>query len=125
MFLGGAQDALGLRRDDGQHQGRRQSHGQYGHVGTDTWPADTKGVGSAEAPRGALGHWIHIKDTKIENYQAIVPTTWNASPRDPAGQHRCLRGSSAGDADGERRAAAGDPADDSQLRSLSGLREST
>ena len=50
-----------------------------------TWPADTKGVGMAEAPRGALGHWIHIKDTKIENYQAIVPTTWNASPRDPAG----------------------------------------
>jgi hydrogenase large subunit len=50
-----------------------------------TWPADTKGVGMAEAPRGALGHWIHIKDTKIDNYQAIVPTTWNASPRDPAG----------------------------------------
>jgi len=38
-----------------------------------------------EAPRGALGHWIHIKDRKIENYQAIVPSTWNASPRDPAG----------------------------------------
>ena len=50
-----------------------------------TWPADAKGVGMAEAPRGALGHWIHIKDTKIDNYQAIVPTTWNASPRDPAG----------------------------------------
>ena len=50
-----------------------------------TWPADTKGVGYGEAPRGALGHWLHIKDTKIENYQAIVPTTWNASPRDAAG----------------------------------------
>jgi len=50
-----------------------------------TWPADTKGVGHVEAPRGSLGHWIHIKDTKIENYQAVVPTTWNASPRDPAG----------------------------------------
>ncbi len=50
-----------------------------------TWSAQTKGVGMAEAPRGALGHWIRIKDTKIDNYQAIVPSTWNASPRDPAG----------------------------------------
>jgi len=51
----------------------------------ETWPADTKGVGYGEAPRGALGHWVHIQDTKLANYQAIVPTTWNASPRDPDG----------------------------------------
>ncbi len=50
-----------------------------------TWDSDVKGVGFGEAPRGALGHWVHIKDTKIENYQCVVPTTWNASPRDPAG----------------------------------------
>jgi hydrogenase large subunit len=50
-----------------------------------TWPTDTKGVGIGEAPRGALGHWVHIKDTKLENYQAVVPTTWNASPRDSQG----------------------------------------
>ncbi len=50
-----------------------------------TWETDVKGVGYGEAPRGALGHWIHIKDTKIENYQCIVPSTWNASPRDPSG----------------------------------------
>ncbi len=50
-----------------------------------TWPSDVKGVGMVEAPRGALGHWCHIKDTKLANYQAIVPSTWNASPRDPAG----------------------------------------
>jgi hydrogenase large subunit len=50
-----------------------------------SWPADTRGVGYGEAPRGALGHWIHIRDTKLENYQAVVPTTWNASPRDPEG----------------------------------------
>jgi hydrogenase large subunit len=42
-------------------------------------------VGFTEAPRGALGHWIHIKDKRIENYQAVVPTTWNAGPRDAAG----------------------------------------
>ncbi|HHQ48129.1 MAG TPA: nickel-dependent hydrogenase large subunit [Acidobacteria bacterium] len=51
-----------------------------------TWPAEAKGFGFTEAPRGALGHWIHIKDTKIANYQAVVPSTWNASPRDAAGQ---------------------------------------
>ena len=50
-----------------------------------TWDGDVKGCGFGEAPRGALGHWVHIKDTKIENYQCVVPTTWNASPRDPAG----------------------------------------
>ena len=44
-------------------------------------PDDGEGVGFYEPPRGALGHWIKIKDKKIENYQAIVPTTWNASPR--------------------------------------------
>jgi len=43
---------------------------------------DAKGYGMAEAPRGALGHWVVIKDGKIENYQAVVPSTWNASPRD-------------------------------------------
>jgi hydrogenase large subunit len=40
------------------------------------------GVGFHEAPRGALSHWIVFKRRKIENYQAVVPTTWNASPRD-------------------------------------------
>jgi len=45
-----------------------------------------KGVGFHEAPRGSLSHWIVIKDRKIENYQAVVPTTWNASPRDEQGQ---------------------------------------
>ncbi|MCK6683853.1 MAG: nickel-dependent hydrogenase large subunit [Thermoanaerobaculia bacterium] len=52
----------------------------------ETWPAEAKGVGMTEAPRGALAHWIVIKDRKIENYQLVVPSTWNASPRDPKGQ---------------------------------------
>ncbi len=51
-----------------------------------TWPKEAKGIGMTEAPRGALGHWIVIKDKKIENYQLIVPSTWNASPRDAKGQ---------------------------------------
>ena len=50
-----------------------------------TWPKEAKGVGFSEAPRGALGHWIKIKDTRIDNYQCVVPTTWNGSPRDSEG----------------------------------------
>jgi len=47
---------------------------------------ECKGKGLAEAPRGALGHWVKIKDGRIENYQAVVPSTWNAGPRDAEGQ---------------------------------------
>ncbi|NOY86947.1 MAG: nickel-dependent hydrogenase large subunit [Deltaproteobacteria bacterium] len=49
-------------------------------------PVSAEGSGFYEAPRGALGHWIRIKDKKIANYQAVVPSTWNASPRDEKGQ---------------------------------------
>jgi hydrogenase large subunit len=51
-----------------------------------TWPAQAKGVGFMEAPRGGLAHWIVIEDQKIKNYQAVVPSTWNAGPRDQNGQ---------------------------------------
>ncbi len=51
-----------------------------------TWPARAQGFGFMEAPRGALGHWIVIQNGKIENYQMVVPTTWNGSPRDHKGQ---------------------------------------
>jgi hydrogenase large subunit len=50
------------------------------------WPAEAKGYGLHEAPRGALGHWVKIKNQKIENYQCVVPGTWNASPRDASNQ---------------------------------------
>jgi hydrogenase large subunit len=48
---------------------------------------EIEGVGTHEAPRGTLSHWIVIKDGKIKNYQAVVPSTWNASPRDRSGAH--------------------------------------
>ena len=52
-----------------------------------SWPKECKGVGLYEAPRGALSHWIYIKDGKTDNYQCLVPTTWNSCPRDSkAGQ---------------------------------------
>ena len=51
-----------------------------------TWPSEARGVGYMEAPRGGLAHWVVIKDGKIDNYQAVVPSTWNAGPRDTMGQ---------------------------------------
>jgi len=51
-----------------------------------SWPKEARGVGYMEAPRGGLAHWIVIKDQKIDNYQAVVPSTWNAGPRDVEGQ---------------------------------------
>ncbi|MDO9226003.1 MAG: nickel-dependent hydrogenase large subunit [Pseudomonadota bacterium] len=51
-----------------------------------TWPSHMVGVGLMEAPRGGLSHWIVIDDGKISNYQAVVPSTWNAGPRDAQGQ---------------------------------------
>lgn len=47
---------------------------------------DAKGFGLEEAPRGALGHWVKIKDGKVVNYQTVVPSTWNAAPRDYKGR---------------------------------------
>ena len=52
-----------------------------------TWPKECMGVGLYEAPRGALSHWVVIKDEKIDNYQCLVPTTWNACPRDDTAGH--------------------------------------
>jgi len=49
-------------------------------------PDSARGMGLTGAPRGALGHWIEIKDGVIASYQAVVPTTWNCSPRDDEGQ---------------------------------------
>lgn len=51
-----------------------------------TWPKHMQGVGLMEAPRGGLSHWIVVDDGKISNYQAVVPSTWNAGPRDTQGQ---------------------------------------
>ncbi len=47
---------------------------------------EQRGYGIHEAPRGALSHWIVIRDGKIKNYQCVVPSTWNAGPRDSEGE---------------------------------------
>jgi Ni,Fe-hydrogenase I large subunit len=51
-----------------------------------SWPKSARGLGFFEAPRGSLGHWVEIEDRSIKNYQAVVPSTWNAGPRDARGQ---------------------------------------
>lgn len=51
----------------------------------EVWPKQAQGVGLAEAPRGALAHFVVVEDKKVKNYQMVVPTTWNASPRDEKG----------------------------------------
>ena len=51
-----------------------------------SWPAKAEGYGYLDAPRGALGHWVQIENGSISRYQAVVPSTWNCSPRDKAGQ---------------------------------------
>ena len=52
-----------------------------------TFPSgEQRGFGFHEAPRGTLSHWVVIKDGKIANYQCVVPSTWNAGPRDQKGQ---------------------------------------
>ena len=68
-----------IRNGDTRTANREQWHPR-------TWPQEARGVGLTEAPRGALAHWIVIKDRKIDNYQLVVPTTWNGSPRDAQGQ---------------------------------------
>ena len=61
-------------------------HSTWTEFDFDKVSKDAKGYGLEEAPRGALGHWVKIKDGKIENYQAVVPSTWNAAPRDGKGR---------------------------------------
>ena len=51
-----------------------------------TVPASGQGIGLTEAARGALGHWLQLSGGLVSRYQCVVPTTWNASPRDDAGQ---------------------------------------
>jgi hydrogenase large subunit len=66
--------------------------GDFATANVDKWEpstwgnAELKGVAPCEAPRGALAHWVKIKDTRIESYQCVVPTTWNAGPRDAKNQ---------------------------------------
>ncbi len=55
-----------------------------------TRPAAATGVGLTEAPRGALGHWLSISQSRVARYQIITPTAWNASPKDDAGRNGAL-----------------------------------
>lgn len=52
---------------------------------SESWPEHAQGVGLTEAPRGALAHFVIVENNRVKNYQMVVPTTWNASPRDEKG----------------------------------------
>lgn len=71
--------------DDNMAQGNLRIHNGE-KWNPDTWPKSCQGFGLHEAPRGSLGHWVEIENKKIVNYQAVVPSTWNAGPRDAKGQ---------------------------------------
>jgi Ni,Fe-hydrogenase I large subunit len=76
-------------------------HGQVAifnpvHWDPATWPKSAAGYGWHEAPRGSLGHWVDIQGRSIKNYQAVVPTTWNAGPRDANGQRGAYEASLVG-----------------------------
>jgi hydrogenase large subunit len=63
------------------------SRGDFATYNPPKFPdGEVEGVGTHEAPRGTLSHWVVIRDGRLANYQAVVPTTWNASPRDNRGQ---------------------------------------
>lgn len=71
--------------EDNMGRGDLRIH-ENAHWDPSTWPKEADGWGHHEAPRGSLAHWVRIKDGKIANYQAVVPSTWNAGPRDARGQ---------------------------------------
>jgi Ni,Fe-hydrogenase I large subunit len=72
-----------LARNMGRRDLRIQDNAKWEPA---TWPNECSGAGFHEAPRGALGHWVHIRGGEIINYQCIVPSTWNAGPRDATGR---------------------------------------
>ena len=88
-----------------------------------TFPTgELRGFGFHEAPRGTLSHWVVIQDGKIKNYQAVVPTTWNASPRDAKDQKGPYEASLVGNPVADPEAAARGAAHGPLVRSLPGLR---
>ncbi|MGL5731099.1 MAG: nickel-dependent hydrogenase large subunit, partial [Bacteroidales bacterium] len=58
-----------------------------------TWPKKAQGFAVCEAPRGSVAHYVDIEDKLVKRYQMVVPTTWNASPRDPQGQRSAFEAS--------------------------------
>jgi len=57
---------------------------------TGTWPQQAEGWAVGESPRGAIGHWLTIRDHRIEQYQIIDASTWNVSPRDGRGRRGAM-----------------------------------
>ncbi|OYW06217.1 MAG: hypothetical protein B7X11_01220, partial [Acidobacteria bacterium 37-65-4] len=74
-------------RVDSQRVQQNIGKGDVAIFNPPTFPkGEVQGFGFHEAPRGTLSHWVVIDNGKIKNYQAVVPSTWNAGPRDEKGQ---------------------------------------
>jgi len=84
-FMVGTLSAWVKELDDNMAHGEVRIHNND-KWDPDSWPKSCQGFGLEEAPRGSLGHWVEIENKKIVNYQAVVPSTWNAGPRDAHGQ---------------------------------------
>ena len=116
-------DALRARAEALAAPGRQHREGRHGDLQPAEFPkGEVEGVGFHEAPRGTLSHWVVIDDGKIKNYQAVVPTTWNASPRDNERRSPAVRSVAAGQSDRRPGAAARSPADRALVRSVHGVR---
>ncbi len=85
----GGGDRRPLRPSTGSCWSRTSAGGDTDIFNEPVFPrGEQRGFGFHEAPRGTLSHWVVIKDGKIDNYQAVVPSTWNAGPRDDRGSSR-------------------------------------
>ena len=81
-----------------------------------SWPKQVKGAWALPRRRAAaLGHWLKIDNTRIDSYQCIVPTTWNAGPRDSKGQIGAYEASLMNTQLAKAGRAAGNPAHPAQL----------
>ena len=100
----------------------RPAHPRQLEVGPLELAGGGTGAGFHEAPRGALGHWVHIKDGAIANYQCVVPSTWNAGPRDAAGKRGPYEEALLGTPVADPEQAPRDPAHRPLLRPLHGVR---
>ena len=119
--MGGAKTAL-LRQADAANI----KNGDTATANVEKWDPDdlaegSQGRGHCRSAARRAGHWIKIKDGKIENYQCVVPTTWNGSPRDTAGNIGAFEAALMSTPMVDPEQAAGNPAHHSQLRPLPGL----
>ena len=107
---------------DRQPRRRRPRACRPGPLGPGSWPQEARGWSLGEAPGGALGHWVTIRDQAIASYQIVDASTWNGSPRDGKGRRGAWEEALVGTPVADPGQPARDPADAPLLRPVRGLR---